>query len=1021
MSETISKMQPDRTLYVASFSPQSAIGTIHHASASGFELSGRFNALTDNVILEWNRDNDFEHPLLRYLPDGDFTGLTLSYDFAHTGLADIASAIFPYTGFPYLNIYAGTNESLYQITLKNYATPVTGDAHLAASATISLGGSTTANDAVTVLFFGEAYSYTIVTSGESPSLAVASLVSQINSASQTMTAAAGANPGDLVLTTQRKGDDANLIRGYTLTIGHLIQANGSVSIGGTPVAGDQASLSITLANGSSFTSSYTVQSGDGAGTIAQQLANAINGNAGNNPTSGVAAFWPGSGGGSSILLVSWQGGGIGNSVHYQGNATGGTTISPTSAANMSGGGHATPTETWTPSAFHCAGGHSPAWHVTLPFGSLVDINGRAVPTTAIRKVQWTFSPPLPDSQPIAFQEWSTQFSNWTLSGSGTTLLKRAAPGLRIEDDSAEVTRSGSWTRITGQYSGGGYSASGSGGDYLQWTYHSPATHDLYAGVFQDNFSGIALVSLDGVNQPNQDLYGGPYNSYRSRIKLGGSIAPGLHTVRFTVSGAKNPASSGWNCNLDFFEAVQPGDWSDPVVVNSTVGFATDFDTAALSLSPQRLAWGIHQLGIQGEVNHFVGIGQFCERSRQGGSFPQRIYTFSGTATPNDQIFLNFDSSAAGHYVQIGDTIETIVQSLAFEINEQFSAIFATYSGNILTVAVRDPTFNLVTTEQVIGAGTEIITATGNLNGGSVGVWQVDPTFATAINRGTRDWHQDFAATLQSLGMPVIYTYSTELINPPAIFAQQYPDGTAVLTSNNSIQTAFRPETESYWQQVYLETAQLMSAAGVTPALQFGEVQWWYAPNSSGMAYYDNYTTAQFLAANGRDLHVFTGNNDDPTAWPVDSAFVRGQLDAHVSAIGTHVKAAYPAVRIEVLWPRDVNDPSTRRLNYFVNLPASWTTGQFASFKCEAFGYTSDYQMADAVSAIRFPMDQQGFSPSQSRHIVGVFGYPWPWQRVLTLAGRANLGGISLWAYDEFCLFALPIPLPTEARRAQFVQ
>ena len=56
------------------------------------------------------------------------------------------------------------------------------------------------------------------------------------------------------------GRTANLVRGYTLTVGHLIQANGSVAIGGTPAAGDQASLAITLANGSSFTSSYTVQS-----------------------------------------------------------------------------------------------------------------------------------------------------------------------------------------------------------------------------------------------------------------------------------------------------------------------------------------------------------------------------------------------------------------------------------------------------------------------------------------------------------------------------------------------------------------------------------------------------------------------------------------------------------------------------------------------------------------------------------------------------------------------------------------
>ena len=155
MPETITKLQPDRTLYVASFTPRSAIGVIHHSQPHGFTVSGRFNALNDNIILEWNRDNDFEHPEIRYLPDGDFSGLTLTYDFAHAGLVDIATELFPYTDFPYLNLYAGEPESLYRVPVANYATPVPGDAHFPASASVTLGGTLTASDAVAVLFFGE--------------------------------------------------------------------------------------------------------------------------------------------------------------------------------------------------------------------------------------------------------------------------------------------------------------------------------------------------------------------------------------------------------------------------------------------------------------------------------------------------------------------------------------------------------------------------------------------------------------------------------------------------------------------------------------------------------------------------------------------------------------------------------------------------------------------------------------------------------------------------------------------------
>jgi len=1015
MPETISKMQPDRTLYVASFSPMSAIGTIHHASPSGLQLSGRFNAITDNVIMEWNRDNDFEHPQLRYLPDGDFSGLTLSYDVAYSGLADIASPIFPYADFPYLNIYAGAPESEYQVPLKNYATVATGSANLPASATITLTGTMTNNDAVAVLFFGEAYWHTVASIN--PADVVNDLVTQINASSTTMTAAAGSGPGDLTLTTQRLGNDANLIRGYTLVLGHATQATGTVNFSGTPTVGDQASITIAPRVGASFTTTYTAVSGDSTASMAQNLAAAINANS-SNPATGAAAFWSG----TTITLAAKELGAVGNLVTFSAVGTGGVAATPNSTTHLSGGlDHAVPTESWTPSSFQCTGGQSPVWHIVLPFDSLADISSRGIPASQIRKMQWTFAPPLPDSQPFAFQEWSAQFSNWTLAGTGTTLLKRADPGLRFEDDAAEVHRSGSWSRVAGQYSGGGYSASGAGGDYLELTYHSPYTHDLYAGVFKDNFSGIALVTIDGTAAANQDLYAGPYNNYRARVKLATGLAPGMHTVRFTVSGAKNTASSGWNCNFDFFEAVAPGDWSTPLVVVTDVGFATDFDTAqALGLSPQRLLWGMKSLGIQGEVNHFVGIGQFAERSRQGGSFPQRVYSFSGSTTPNDQIFLHFGTAAAGHFVQNGDTLNTIVQALAFEINELFNAVVASYSGSVLTVTARDPSFSLTTSEQVIGAGTEVISTSGSLSGGVVGTWQADPTISPVLNRATRDWHSDFTSTIAAAGMRVIYSYSTELTNAPAIFAQRYPDGTEVVTANASIQTTFRPETLAYWQQVYLATAQLMAAAGVTPALQFGEVQWWYTPNSSGMAYYDSYTTSQFQAINGRPLHVFLTNNDDPTAWPVDAAFLRNQLDLHTAAIKSYVRASYPSAQFEVLWPMDANDPLTRRLNYYVNLPAGWTPAHFDSFKSEAFGYTStDHDMTKANTAIRFPIDTQAFPAASSHHIVGIFGYPWPWERVLVLARRAGLGGITLWAYDEFCLFGLPAPLPMEERRAQF--
>jgi hypothetical protein len=254
-----------------------------------------------------------------------------------------------------------------------------------------------------------------------------------------------------------------------------------------------------------------------------------------------------------------------------------------------------------------------------------------------------------------------------------------------------------------------------------------------------------------------------------------------------------------------------------------------------------------------------------------------------------------------------------------------------------------------------------------------------------------------------------------------MFAQRFPDGAPVITANQSVQTTFRPETTAYWKAVYLETAALMSAAGVTPALQFGEVQWWYFANSEGMAYYDSFTTAQFEDQFSRSLPVITGNNQDPAALPDEAAFLRAQLQAHVEAIRAYVLATYSTARFEVLWPMDANEPATRRFNFAVNLPDNWTPANFHSFKCEAFGYTAfEHDMDKAIAAIRFPIDQRGFPAADSRHIVGLFGYPWPWERVMLHARRAGLGLIDVWAYDQYCFFNLDLAGVAEARRAQFV-
>ena len=78
MAEQLTKLRPDRDLQCY-FERPSAVAALSGASANGFTVSGCWRQQFDWAVIEWNRDNVFEHPALRNLPDGDLSGLQLSY------------------------------------------------------------------------------------------------------------------------------------------------------------------------------------------------------------------------------------------------------------------------------------------------------------------------------------------------------------------------------------------------------------------------------------------------------------------------------------------------------------------------------------------------------------------------------------------------------------------------------------------------------------------------------------------------------------------------------------------------------------------------------------------------------------------------------------------------------------------------------------------------------------------------------------------------------------------------------
>src|SRR5690242_3357512 len=161
MPETLQKLRPDRDLQCYFLRP-SAIAAFSSTSANGFTLSGSWRQQFDWAVIEWNRDNTFEHPAFRNLPDGDLSGIVLTYEESRQNCIPIDSNLFATVDWPSLRVWAESNgvETLYKIPLAAHATPVAGS-YQPASATFTLQGAITGGDYVELAWASEHYTYQV--------------------------------------------------------------------------------------------------------------------------------------------------------------------------------------------------------------------------------------------------------------------------------------------------------------------------------------------------------------------------------------------------------------------------------------------------------------------------------------------------------------------------------------------------------------------------------------------------------------------------------------------------------------------------------------------------------------------------------------------------------------------------------------------------------------------------------------------------------------------------------------------
>lgn len=928
MSEQLSKLQPDRDLQCY-FQEPSAVAALSQASANGFTVSGCWRDPFDWVVVEWNRDNVFEHPTLRNLPDGDLSGVQLSYQEVRTNCISMDSTLYPTVEWPYLRIWAETGgvENLYDVPLNDsslgYATAVEGP-YSPAAVTFELGGAVTGGDYIELAWLDQHFNY-LLTGSDSLESAVTALAGAIN----------------------QFGD-------------------------GTVTA---------LASGTQISLAYAASSGANANRI-----------------------------------------GVYGTVH--------------GAAS----------ETWSPGWGMFSGGTSPQqWQVNLDFSALqgyIDPDRSAlvpVPTSSVRKMRWTWAA---DLQSGNFQrsEFSVVVTNWSVGGSNL-VYQVAGPGSRrIEDDSSNIVYSGGeWSTGIGNFSGGSICWATKPGCGLQCSYTAGTDHTLYLGTRYISAGGHVRIQVDG-SAPIALSLALPDEDVLVRVPLGAFSGGVPHNVTIIHDGA-----AGTYFYFDFLELAIPTNELPDFGVIPGMTLATDWDTNhSIALAPERTAWLIQKLGFRGRANHYAGALWFYELYRPGQQFASATITFAGDPEFGQITSVDLGGTLLQHVNLIGDTAESVAICFALLINAGSNSAWAQANGATLTITARSlgtagngllvsaSTANSQTNTAPFTAQASGPALAGGIDGTSAdpngSFWRTDLTAVPPINRAARDWNLAFFSALKGYGIEATASLSMELLNGDDSvatgIAQRYPNGDPVWLSTPALQTNFGPASTAFWQQAYVELANLMAQAGLAPYLQFGEVQWWYFPGPTatvvtepGMPFYDAYTTETFQGAYGRPMAVIANQNADPGPLTEECAFLPGLIGTFTKTIRDFVRSSYPSAQFEVLYPPDVNDTA---LNQIVNFPVNdWTPNNLACLKTENFSYTAERNLNKAVQSIQLP-GQLGFPRSQSSHLVGISDYTTPWQRETQLASGAKLESVVLFALDQFCLIGYGLPLERSARWSRFM-
>ncbi|MEJ5369984.1 MAG: hypothetical protein WHT08_16855 [Bryobacteraceae bacterium] len=993
MGDPIRKLQPDRTVHLQGFDHLGASAAIVKAAPDGFEVRGNFQDAADfAVVVLYDADNFFEHPRIRYLPDFDFTGVTLQFDVRYENLMPLNCRKYPTIDWPYLDIQPPQGDPV-RIRLSDHAEVIETPDQPASAEFHIVGDALEGYDRLTLWYLNMAFDYTVPgkvsteypfyagtpgtihwisvadrtyvyveQDGDSSASVAVALIGAINDGAgdPDVTASTGADPWVVRLRT-RRGD------GSTTMVG---------------------------ASGQPMETLHHID----AAYVCQQLAAQINGA---DYAAAAAPFALRAEAQATTLRIETVEGG------YDANFL-----------RMYAVWKNDRLRTAEPEAAFGGGRSTAKLRVTLDFSALGQ--------TQIRRMWLTLAPQLANGGDYTGAEWLAKFTNWQVSGPEETLRLRVAgpESLRVESVDGRCHYFGGWIPEAGFFPGGLAQVAQAPGAAVEVRYHCGQPHALWVWTRLGKQQGAATVEIDGSPQGRFSARLEPEESVLTRRRLAALLPAGSHVVRLTSDSADPFCFAG-------LEAVVESDPPEPPPAQSWMTPALDYSTDhAYKLPPARILWNLRNLGCSGELNEYIGIFWWNRRRRVGGALAEVAVDFGGTFAPGDQVFVRISGQTLGKSVLQQETPEQIARHFALIVNATSVGLWARSEGSRLVLRARSATaaYRFFVEAWVASAPGSTGTATGGgwIQGGAMGRWEVDTAASQALNPGARAWHEDLYRLCTLEGRPVTTAFSMELVEPPEELAARFPDGAPVRTDMGfgnlySTHCAFGPAMLAFHQKALLETAALMQAAGLTPRLQMGEFTWWYFTNFSaanpdgGMAYYDEDTRAAAQAALGRPLHVFRSPNDDPGVnGGADALFLRNRLRDYAAALAAAVRAAFPNAELEVLFPYDVNHPVPAgihllggRLNRFVNFPEEWASkaqAPFDRFKIEALDFGVWSRNLDlSRSTLEFAAGLDW--PRQAvRAMIALFRGGAPWRKETAMARQLGFGGVSLWAFDHVCIF-----------------